>query len=72
MKKVLTKKQILWNGVVYGVIFGSFLIIISLFVPIIGLPLLAFCAIIWTIVILMKLKGIKNIHPLGEKFIEKD
>lgn len=72
MKKELTKKQIIANAVVFGVGIGAFLIILSFFIPVLGLILLVGFIVTWTIATIMRLNGIKNIHPLGEKFIEKD
>uniref|UniRef100_A0A6M3IYN7 Transmembrane protein n=1 Tax=viral metagenome TaxID=1070528 RepID=A0A6M3IYN7_9ZZZZ len=72
MKQVLTKKQIMANGIVFGIMILCPLIILSFLIPILGIPLLVLFIVIWPIAWIMRLSGIKNIHFLGDKFIEKD
>jgi len=72
MKKVITRKQIVNNAIVFGFIIGGALITLSFLVPLLGIPLLILFLLVWPVAVIMRLGGIKNIHPFGKKFIERD
>jgi len=70
--KKQTKKQIILTGIVSGFIIAFVLIVLSFFIPFLGIPLLILFLVVWPIAVIMRLCGIMNIHIFGNKFIEKE
>ena len=68
----MNKRKIVLSAIVWGVIIGCPLLILAVIFPIVGFPLLAIFLLAMIGATVMKLKGIKTIHPLREKFIERD
>ncbi len=72
MKKIVTRKQVITNAIVFGVIIALVLIVLSFLVPFLGIPLLILFIVVWPIAVIMRLCGVRNIHFFGKKFIDRD
>lgn len=63
----MDKKKIILAGIVWGILFGIPLLLLSLVVPLFGIPLFLIFIPSWIAAVIMKLNGVKSFNPFTWK-----